>query len=161
MVRNDLADLIPESVASKALRIKPESHSSVMRESDIVPSLPATEILQEKVKKVVSVKVDPESPESFMLRPKRRRWENEKYTRWVKSQQCSCCNNPADDPHHLIGHGQGGMGTKAHDMFVIPLCRAHHDELHADPVAFEAKHGDQLTLLFRFLDRALEIGVLA
>jgi hypothetical protein len=28
MVRNDLADLIPESVASKALRIKPESHSS-------------------------------------------------------------------------------------------------------------------------------------
>ncbi|WP_163220590.1 DUF968 domain-containing protein, partial [Citrobacter freundii] len=69
-VRNDLADLIPEPVASKALRIKPESHSSVMRESDIVPSLPATEILQEKVKKVVSVKVDPESPESFMLRPK-------------------------------------------------------------------------------------------
>lgn len=161
MVRNDLADLIPESMASQALRIKPEKHSSVMRESDIVPSLPATEILQEKVKKVVSVKVDPESPESFMLRPKRRRWENDKYTRWVKSQQCSCCNNPADDPHHLIGHGQGGMGTKAHDLFVIPLCRAYHDELHADPVAFEAKHGDQLVLLFRFLDRALEIGVLA
>ncbi|RAM39619.1 hypothetical protein DOZ52_28270, partial [Enterobacter hormaechei] len=74
---------------------------------------------------------------------------------------CCCCNNPADDPHHLIGHGQGGMGTKAHDLFVIPLCRAHHDELHADPVAFEAKYGDQLTLLFRFLDRALAIGVLA
>lgn len=161
MVRNDLADLIPEPLASKALRIKPESHSSVMRESEIVPSLPATKILQEKVKKIVAVKVDPESPESFMLRPKRRRWENGKYTRWVKSQQCSCCNNPADDPHHLIGHGQGGMGTKAHDLFVIPLCRAHHDELHADPVAFEAKHGDQLTLLFRFLDRALAIGVMA
>ena len=31
MVRNDLADLVPESVASKALRIKPEQHSSVMR----------------------------------------------------------------------------------------------------------------------------------
>ena len=161
MVRNDLADLIPESVASKALRIKPDSHSSVMRESDIVPSLPATEILQEKVKKVVSVKVDPESPESFMLRPKRRRWVNENWTRWVKSQLCVCCNKQADDPHHLIGHGQGGMGTKAHDLFVIPLCRAHHDELHADPVAFEAKYGDQLTLLFRFLDRALAIGVLA
>ncbi|EPE9385899.1 DUF968 domain-containing protein, partial [Enterobacter hormaechei] len=34
-------------------------------------------------------------------------------------------------------------------------------ELHADPVAFEAKRGDQLTLLFRFLDRSLAIGVLA
>lgn len=39
---------------------------------------------------------------------------------------------PADDPHHLIGHGQGGMGTKAHDLFVLPLCRKHHDKLHAD-----------------------------
>ena len=96
-----------------------------------------------------------------MRKPKRRRWEKEKYTRWVKKQQCMCCSNPADDPHHLIGHGQGGMGTKAHDLFVIPLCREHHDELHASPVAFEAKYGDQLVLLFRFLDRALAIGVLA
>lgn len=24
------------------------------------------------------------------------------------------------------------MGTKAHDLFVLPLCRKHHDELHAD-----------------------------
>lgn len=161
LVKNELADVIPESMAAKALRISPEPRQSVMRESDITPSLAATELLQEKAKKIVAVKVDPDTPESFMLKPKRRRWENEKYTRWVKSQQCMCCNNPADDPHHLIGHGQGGMGTKAHDLFVIPLCREHHDELHAGPVAFEAKYGDQLTLLFRFLDRALAIGVLA
>ncbi|MBL5919809.1 DUF968 domain-containing protein [Lelliottia amnigena] len=161
MVKNDLADLIPESVATKALRIEPEVIRSVMRESDIVPSVPATQLLQEKVKKIVSLKVNPESPESFLLRPKRHRWVNDKYTRWVKAQPCVCCNQQADDPHHLIGHGQGGMGTKAHDLFVIPLCREHHDELHADPVAFEAKYGDQLTLLFRFIDRALAIGVLA
>lgn len=61
----------------------------------------------------------------------------------------ACAVNPANDPHHLIGHGQGGMGTKAHDLFVIPLCRAHHDALHADTVAFEEKHGSQLVLLFR------------
>ncbi|MEF4109150.1 DUF968 domain-containing protein [Escherichia coli] len=161
MVRNDLADLIPENLAARALQIKPDPIMSVMRESEITPSVPAAELLQEKVKKIVAVKVDPETPESFMLKPRRRRWENEKYTRWVKTQPCVCCNKPADDPHHLIGHGQGGMGTKAHDLFVIPLCREHHDELHASPVAFEAKYGDQLTLLFRFLDRALAIGVLA
>ncbi|HAY4423136.1 TPA: DUF968 domain-containing protein [Escherichia coli] len=63
--------------------------------------------------------------------------------------------------HHLIGHGQGGMGTKAHDLFVLPLCRKHHDELHADTVAFEEKYGSQLELIFRFIDRALAIGVLA
>ncbi|WP_374990878.1 DUF968 domain-containing protein [Escherichia coli] len=85
----------------------------------------------------------------------------EKYTRWVKTQPCACCGMPADDPHHLIGHGQGGMGTKAHDLFVLPLCRKHHNELHTDTVAFEEKYGSQLELIFRFIDRALAIGVLA
>ena len=55
----------------------------------------------------------------------------------------------------------GGMGTKAHDLFVIPLCRAHHDELHADAVAFEKKYGTQPELLLKTLDRALAIGALA
>ena len=161
LVTKDIADVIPEGVARKVLRLPQEKHQSVMRESEIVPAIAATQLVQEKAKLIVALKVDPETPESLMLKPKRRRWENEKYTRWVKSQQCMCCNNPADDPHHLIGHGQGGMGTKAHDLFVIPLCREHHDELHASPVAFEAKYGDQLVLLFRVLDRALAIGVLA
>lgn len=161
MVRNDLGDVIPESVAHKALRLPVEEPKSIMRESDIVPSLPATSIVQEKAKKVLTLRIDPESPESFMLRPKRRRWENEKYTRWVKAQPCACCGKQADDPHHLIGHGQGGMGTKAHDLWVLPLCREHHDELHADTVAFEEKYGSQLELIFRFIDRALAIGVLA
>ena len=161
MVRNDLADEIPEAVAHKALRLNEDTHQSVTRESDIVPVLPAQQLVQEKAKKIVAMKVDPETPESFMLKPKRRRWVNEKYTRWVKAQPCVCCNKKADDPHHLIGHGQGGIGTKAHDLFVIPLCREHHDELHADPVAFEAKYGDQLVMVFRVIDRALAIGVLA
>ena len=95
------------------------------------------------------------------LTRKARRQGNEKYTRWVKTQPCACCGKPADDPHHLIGHGQGGMGTKAHDLFVLPLCRKHHDELHADTVAFDEKYGSQLELIFRFIDRALAIGVLA
>lgn len=132
LVRNDLADALPESAARKALRLPNPVVPSVTRESDLVPSVPATSIIQDKAKKVLALKVDPESPESFMLRPKRRRWVNEKYTRWVKTQPCACCGKPADDPHHLIGHGQGGMGTKAHDLFVLPLCRKHHDELHAD-----------------------------
>ncbi|EEQ8974122.1 DUF968 domain-containing protein, partial [Escherichia coli] len=161
LVRNDLADALPESAARKALRLPKPVVPSVTRESDLVPSVPATSIIQDKAKKVLALKVDPESPESFMLRPKCRRWVNEKYTRWVKTQPCACCGKPADDPHHLIGHGQGGMGTKAHDLFVLPLCRKHHDELHADTVAFEEKYGSQLELIFRFIDRALEIGVLA
>lgn len=127
LIRNDLADALPESAARKALRLPKPVVPSVTRESDLVPSVPATSIIQDKAKKVLALKVDPESPESFMLRPKRRRWVNEKYTRWVKTQPCACCGKPADDPHHLIGHGQGGMGTKAHDLFVLKeLCQHCH-----------------------------------
>ncbi|EDA5207397.1 hypothetical protein CC578_20790 [Salmonella enterica subsp. enterica serovar Thompson] len=161
MVRNDLAEVLPESAAREALRMPKAIVQSATRESEIVPSVPATSIVQDKAKKVLALRVDPESPESFMLRPKRRRWVNERYTRWVKSQPCACCGKQADDPHHLIGYGQGGMGTKAHDLFVLPLCRTHHNELHADTVAFEEKYGSQLELIFRFIDRALAIGVLA
>ncbi|OZT19310.1 DUF968 domain-containing protein, partial [Salmonella enterica] len=93
-------------------------------------------IVQDKAKKVLALRDDPEAPESFTLRPKRRRWVNERYTRWVKCQQCTCGGKQEDDPHHLIGYGQGGMGTKEHDLFVLPLCRTHHNELHADNVAF-------------------------
>ncbi|EQR55835.1 hypothetical protein G787_00528 [Escherichia coli HVH 127 (4-7303629)] len=33
--------------------------------------------------------------------------------------------------------------------------------MHADTVAFEEKYGSQLELIFRFIDRALAIGVLS
>ncbi|EPD6706001.1 DUF968 domain-containing protein [Cronobacter sakazakii] len=182
-LREEVTHALPDSITRRALRLPAEPIHSVTRESDIVPSAPATEILraktgragaaakcrsneevlaeQDEQPQLLALKVDPESPESFMLRPKRKRWENEKYTRWVKQQPCACCGKPADDPHHIIGYGMSGMGTKAHDLFVIPLCRAHHNELHADTVAFEEKYGSQLELIFRFLDRALAIGVLS
>lgn len=164
-----VGDAIPEDMATQALMMPVEPIPTVYKESDIVPTVPATSILQQKSSKVEAVldqpkvlalRADPESPESFMLRPKRRRWENDVYTRWVKSQPCECCRRPADDPHHVIGHGMGGTATKAHDLFVLPLCRECHNKLHADIAAFEQKHGTQLELLFRFMDRALAIGVI-
>lgn len=158
--RMDIVDSLPEGMARRALRMPQVVIPSVTRESEIVHDVPATSIVQEKAKKILALKVDPESPESFMLRPKRRRWENHSYTRWVKTQPCEGCRRPADDPHHIIGNGMGGMGTKAHDLFVIPLCRECHDELHADIAAFEAKYGSQIELLFRFLDRVISTGVI-
>ncbi|MEH4040343.1 DUF968 domain-containing protein [Escherichia coli] len=177
-VRNQVADALPDAVLRRSLGLRAEKIRSMYRESDIVPGeQTATSILKQRTKNlaplphahqqnppqektVVSIAVDPESPESFMKRPKRRRWVNEKYTRWVKTQPCACCGKPADDPHHLIGHGQGGMGTKSHDIFTLPLCREHHNELHVDPLAFEEKHGSQVDLIFRFLDHAFATGVL-
>lgn len=171
-----VSEAITESLARKALRLANEPIPSVWRESDILPTELATSILkrhtdsyspdpalQEPVldAPITPLIVDPEPPASFFKKPKRIRWENQSYLAWVKSQPCECCRQPADDPHHLIGHGQGGMGTKAHDAFAIPLCRRHHNELHNDPVKFERKYGSQLEMLKNVLDRAFALGVLA
>lgn len=113
----------------------------------------------EEIKQLLKLTVDPEPPASLMLKPKLQRWINDNYLKWVKSQPCCVCNSIAHDAHHLIGYGQGGMGTKAHDLFTIPLCRVHHDALHHDPNGWEHEHGSQLVLLFKFLDRSIGLGV--
>lgn len=110
-------------------------------------------------KPVLNLTIDPEPPASLMLKPKLQRWINDSYLQWVKSQPCCVCNSIAHEAHHLIGHGQGGMGTKAHDLFTIPLCRIHHSELHKDPNGWERGHGSQLIFLIRFLDRSAALGV--
>ncbi|MBN6365549.1 DUF968 domain-containing protein [Providencia rettgeri] len=110
-------------------------------------------------KPVLNLTVDPEPPASLMLKPKFKRWTSDEYLKWVKSQPCCVCCATADDAHHLIGYGQGGTGTKAHDLFTIPLCRIHHSELHKDPNGWEREHGSQIILLFQFLDRSIGLGV--
>lgn len=174
-VYSGIAAAIPEGVACRALALPNEPLQSVYKDSEIVPSVPATSILEKRLellpgdfisvmpatKPVVTLNVDPESPQTQMKRPKRIRWVKPEYLRWVKTQPCECCGMPSDDPHHLIGHGQGGMGTKAHDSFTLPLCRKHHTELHNDPIKFECKYGSQLEMLKNVLDRAFALGVLA
>lgn len=99
-MQSGIADTITETMAQRALRMPEEPFLSVYKESDIIPMPAATSVLQEKVKpagvatkrrnneflqteqqaEILALKVDPESPESFMLRPKRRRWTCESST---------------------------------------------------------------------------------
>ncbi|MCB5307455.1 DUF968 domain-containing protein [Yersinia massiliensis] len=164
-VVNEVSDLLPGSIARASLRMLPAvMKSGPTRESDITWTPNPTQIIEskvEQVKKVLALKIDDEPPASFMRIPKRYRWESAKWLKWVKSQQCCGCGSSADDPHHIIGHGQGGMGTKAHDLFTIPLCRACHDALHADMRVWEAEHGSQIELWFHFMDRSISIGAMA
>lgn len=158
----NVADKMPDSLARRVLKLPalPTPHGT-MKESDIRHEPAAATELAEKAAQVVELVIDPETPKSHLRNPKRERCVDSKYTRWVKRQMCLCCGKQADDPHHIIGYGLSGMGTKAHDLFTMPLCRAHHDELHADVKAFEEKYGSQTELVLRVLDRALAIGVIA
>ena len=134
-VCNQVADVLPESVLCRSLGLPVEKIRSVYRESDIVPGeQTATSILKQRTKNIalplhvhqqqpplqektlVSIAVDPESPAQYLQRQKPQREEMPVYTRWVKTQKCMTCGNQADDPHHIIGHGLGGMGTKADDL---------------------------------------------
>jgi len=158
---NNVIPAMPETPARQVLRWKPiEIPHGVMRECDIEPIVSATSELEERVKPVLAIAIDPETPESFMLIPKRRRWTSEKYTRWVKTLPCAGCGQSADDPHHIIDHGFGGAGTKPHDLFIIPLCRRCHNELHKNTPVFEEKHGSQLEMVLRTQDRSLALGVI-
>jgi hypothetical protein len=159
---HDLADLLPEEVSAASLRVKPHTvPAGTKREADITHTPAAQEIVAAKASKAIKVlKIDPEPPQAFMKIPKRHRWVNTKYLQWVKSQPCVCCGARADDPHHIIGHGQGGMGTKAHDLLTIPLCRLHHDDLHRDMSLWEAEHGSQVDFWFKFMDYSIGVSAI-
>ncbi|PBI78946.1 endonuclease [Rahnella victoriana] len=157
-----LAAQLPEEIICEALGVKYRASGTQMKESDTNPyEKEPRDALVSNIKPVLALAIDPETPESFLRIPKRRRYENAKYTQWVKRQPCCACGNGADDPHHITGNGFGGMATKAHDLFVIPLCRRCHDSLHANTPDWEEEHGTQEHLLLTTLDRALAMGVIA
>ncbi len=95
-----------------------------------------------------------------MLRPKRRRWVNESWTRWVKSQQCVCCNKQADDPHHLIATDKVEWEQKRMTCLCCRFAERITTSCTLTPWHLRRSTA-RLELLFRFLDRSLAIGVLA
>lgn len=75
----------------------------------------------------------------------------------MSDQPCSVCGNPSpNDPHHLIGvGGMSGMGLKAPDTMLMPLCHADHMALHAKPSMWPA----QWEWIARTMGKAIEEGV--
>jgi len=153
-------DLIPDDVARTVTDLpEPKVITGTRKESEMDCTPAATAIISKQAVKCFTV--DPEPPMAFLLRPKLTRVEDSKYTRWVKSQKCLGCGANADDPHHIIGHGLGGMGTKPSDYLTIPLCRTCHRNLHDDPAAWEAEHGSQTDLFAQFFDYSVRMGAIS
>lgn len=49
---------------------------------------------------------------------------------FVRDQPCLVCQQTPCDPHHLKFAQPRTLGRKVSDEFTVPLCRAHHQELH-------------------------------
>ena len=62
--------------------------------------------------------------------PKVLRQRNREHLRFVAKQPCLVCGRQPCDPHHLRFAQPRGLGQKVSDEFAVPLCRAHHRELH-------------------------------
>lgn len=155
-----LIDELDSSMLQRFLKYPDLPNSSVTKESSIgFDDVPNARMNLKKWGEKLKLKVEPEPLASFLAIPKLQRFEWRKWLQFVKAQPCVCCGRQADDPHHIIGYG-GKMGSKQHDLFVIPLCRIHHDELHRNVGKFEQNYGSQLELLYQFLDRAIGLGAL-
>lgn len=59
--------------------------------------------------------------------PRRR---SKAHLKFIGSQPCLLCGRQPSDPHHLRFAQPRAMGRKVSDEFTIPLCRAHHREVH-------------------------------
>lgn len=80
-----------------------------------------------------------------------------RYKDYIKSLPCAVCQDDTRvDQHHLINIPgiTKGVSNKLPEILSIPLCRKHHDALHADLKEFELWYTTQTILLAQTLVRA-------
>jgi ERF superfamily len=67
---------------------------------------------------------------SVLAIPVVRRLRDKTHLRFVAEQPCLVCGRQPCDAHHLRFAQSRGLSLKVSDEFTVPLCRAHHRELH-------------------------------
>ena len=59
-----------------------------------------------------------------------KRFRDKDHLRYVAAQPCLLCGRSPSDPHHLRFAQLQALGRKVSDEFTVPLCRAHHRQVH-------------------------------
>jgi len=85
----------------------------------------------------------PDKSQTVNTRPKDRRIRDKAHLRFVGKQPCLICGRRPSHAHHLRFAQPRAMASKVSDEFTVPLCSAHHDQLHrvGDERAWWARHG--------------------
>jgi len=102
----------------------------------------AADIVERLTKPVNKLVVDAEPPVMFMARPKASTWKSGAYLKFVRSLPCCVTGRKGCDldpvvAHHLIGHGEGKMGGKAHELLTMPMLASEHQMFHHDPKVWD------------------------
>ncbi|RZN08869.1 single-stranded DNA-binding protein [Bradyrhizobium genosp. SA-3] len=93
---------------------------------DCEPSLPAAPLSAG-----AEAALQPALPESRLAHPKEPpRKRSKAHLLFVRAQPCLVCQQTPCDAHHLKFAQPRALGRKVSDEFAVPLCRAHHEELH-------------------------------
>lgn len=161
-VVNAVYEYLPKPIVDEVFGVKPKKLTGelIRRESDDRYYVDSKDLLRDRVKKVELI-VDDEPPALCMARPKELTWHCEKYLKFVRSLPCVITGKTTDVvAHHLIGHGEGKTGAKAHDLFTMPLHINEHRRFHDDPKKWEAQHGSQLFYVKQTIKKALDFGAL-
>lgn len=91
---------------------------------DGAPPLPAAPLPAEAA-------LQPALAEAGLAHPKEPpRKRSKAHLLFVREQPCLVCRQTPCDAHHLTFAQPRALGRKVSDEFTVPLCRAHHDELH-------------------------------
>ena len=77
-----------------------------------------------------AAKEETRSPIDKLALPEAKRLRDKQHLRFVARQPCLVCGREPCDPHHVRFAQPRGLGQKVSDEFTVPLCRAHHRELH-------------------------------
>jgi hypothetical protein len=96
--------------------------------------------------------------------PKTLRQRDREHLRFVARQPCLVCGRQPCDPHHLRFAQPRGLGQRVSDEFTVPLCRAHHRELHrrADERAWWRRYGiEPLGVAAALWKKTHEVGMRA
>ncbi|MBP0113870.1 ERF family protein [Bradyrhizobium vignae] len=88
------------------------------------PSLPAAPLPTEAA-------LQPAPAEAGLAHPKEPpRKRSKAHLLFVREQPCLVCRQTPCDAHHLTFAQPRALGRKVSDEFTVPLCRAHHEQLH-------------------------------
>ena len=90
------------------------------KSDDVLPE----ESLAEQTSAVNQIRKD------MLVFPEPRRVRDRDHIRHVIKQPCLVCGRRPSDPHHLRFAQSRALGRKVSDEFTVPLCRAHHREIH-------------------------------
>lgn len=67
----------------------------------------------------------------FAMISKRKPIRDAKHLKFVGGLPCLVCDSEPTDAHHIRKGSDGGVGLKPSDSFTVPLCRAHHQDIHS------------------------------